>query len=130
MLPASRTVGVTHWLMAAVTAIAMLLPTGVSASELSKYSVADLLEPCIEGDNDSRWGEAAEADCEQYINGFTDAILLTNVARDNNICLPKLNRPDEVRWAFVKWAHQNFDDRRMPAADGLLQAIQSAFKCP
>lgn len=97
---------------------------------LSDYTVKQLLEPCVEGDNDSRWGAAAEAECEQYIMGFTDAYLLhSNNGNDDNVCLPAQNRPDEVRWAFVKWAHKNFDERGKPAAEGLLAAIKTEFIC-
>ena len=99
-----------------------------AAGELSDYTVKQLLEPCIEGDNDSRWGAAAEAECEQYIMGFTDAyVMLAGDSKD--VCLPPQNRPDEVRWAFMRWAHQNFDDREMPAAEGLLAVVKSAFPC-
>ena len=98
-----------------------------AATELSDYSVKQLLEPCVEGDNDSRWGAAAEAECEQYIMGFTDAFVLTATA--GAYCLPEQNRADEVRWAFMRWAHQNFDDRGMPAAKGLQAVLEEKFRC-
>ena len=98
----------------ALAAAALAVPAG--ASDLSAYTVKQLLEPCVEGDNDSRWGAAAEAECEQYILGFTDAYILT--VEKGKVCLPELNRPDEVRWAFMRWAHENFDDIGLIAVSG------------
>ncbi len=97
------------------------------AGELSEYTVKQLLEPCVEGDNDSRWGAAAEAECEQYIMGFTDALVLTTT--EGTVCLPELNRADEVRWAFMRWAHKNFEKREMPAAKGLQAVVEEKFRC-
>ncbi len=116
---------------AALAGAALLAPPG-HAAEQSGYSVADLLEPCIEGDNDARWGAAAEAECEQYIRGFTDVyLLLTDGGKDDDVCLPATgNRADEIRWSFMRWAHRHFDERHMPAVDGLLAVVRSEFKCP
>ncbi len=101
------------------------------AAEQSDYSVADLLKPCEEGDNDARWGESLEAQCEQFINGFAGAyLLLTDDGKKGGICLPPPgNRPDEMRWAFVEWTYENFKKRHIPAAEGLLAAIKSRFTC-
>ena len=101
------------------------------AAELRNYSVADLLQPCEEGDNDARWGADLEANCEQFINGFTAAyILLTDGAGAQAICLPPPgNRSDEVRWAFIEWTYKNYDRRDLPAAQGLLEAITVHFPC-
>ena len=108
---------------------AVLVPEP-ARSQLAEYTVAQLLEPCMEGDNDSRWGAAAEMECEQYIRGFTDAYLLTNVSERDKICLPpEGNRADEIRWAFMRWAHQNYEKRDMAAAHGLLEAIKDRFSC-
>lgn len=99
-------------------------------AQLAEYTVAQLLEPCMEGDNDSRWGSVAESECEQYITGFTDAYLLSGAGQNDNVCLPASgNRPDEIRWAFMRWAHKNFDRRDIPAAEGLLELLRSEFKC-
>jgi len=117
--------------LATALGLAMTLGLGAAqAQELSGYTVKELLEPCVEGDNDSRWGAAAEAECEQYIKGFTDAyVMMTDGGKADNVCLPAQNRPDEIRWAFMKWAHRNFDQRGMPAGDGLLATIKADFTC-
>ena len=118
-------------LLGAIACVAPLLATPAGAEQLSDYTVAQLLEPCVEGDNDSRWGAAAEAECEQYITGFTDAYTMLEASKQDNVCLPEGgNRPDEVRWAFMKWAHKHYDQRGMPAAEGLRITVKSAFACP
>ncbi len=117
-------------LAGALLAVALIFSPQPVWSQLSEYTVAQLLEPCMQGDNDSRWGAAAEAECEQYILGFTDAYLLTDASKQDKVCLPpEGNRADEIRWVFMKWAHDNYDKRNMPAALGLLQAIKSKFAC-
>ena len=105
----------------------LLLPA--EAAELKDYTVADLLKPCEEGDNDARWGANLEAACEQYIDGFTGAYLLfTDGGQAQGVCLPPPgNRSDEIRWAFMKWAYDNYHRRQMPAAEGLLAAIKAHF---
>lgn len=100
-----------------------------AGSGLSEYKVRDLLKPCQEGDNDSRGGAVLELECEQYVTGFTDAYVHTGGDKRDNVCLPELNRPDEVRWAFQRWAHENFDKRDMHAVEGLLATIKGRFKC-
>ncbi len=109
--------------------IGAVLATKPAYSQLSGYTVAELLKPCMEGDAYSRWGAAAEAECEQYINGFTDALQMTKSDDDDDICLPASNRATEVRWAFMKWAHQHYEERNMPAAEGLMQTIKESFPC-
>lgn len=101
------------------------------AEELSDYRVSDLMSPCVEADNDSRWGAAAETECEQYIVGFTDALILTGqVGVEATICLPQQNRADEIRWAFMRWVHEDYENHRaMPAADGLIEALKSKMPC-
>jgi hypothetical protein len=119
-----------HLSGAAASAAIALLTWQATAADLSDYTVKKLLEPCIEGDADSRWGAAAEAECEQYIRGFTDAYLLVSGGgKADNVCLPAQNRDDEIRWAFMKWAHRNLDQRSRPAAEGLLATIKAVFKC-
>ncbi len=107
--------------------MALVSVTQVGAEQPSDYSVAQLLEPCVEGDNDARWGAAAEAECEQYIKGFIDAYMLQS--KKSTVCLPEQNQPDEVRWAFMRWAHQNFAMRSMPAGKGLRAVIETKFPC-
>ena len=43
-------------LTVALLAVAALLSPQPVYSQLTDYTVAQLLEPCMEGDNDSRWG--------------------------------------------------------------------------
>ena len=115
----------------AAMAAALFVGLGPGAfGQTAVYTVEDLLEPCVEGDNDSRWGAAAEAECEQYIKGFTDAYsLLRDSGKADNVCLPEQNRLDEIRWAFMRWAHKNFDDRQQPAGDALLTVVKERFTC-
>ena len=111
-------------------ALAAAVVLSVTAEPVAAYSAQDLYEPCHEGDADSRWGAAAEAECEQYILGFTDAyLLLTDGGKADNICLPEQNRLDEVRWAFMRWYHQHFDDRAQPAGEGLHKVLKAGFAC-
>ncbi len=111
-------------------AAGLLLATGQATADISDYSVADLLEPCVEGDNDSRGGAVLEMECEQYVSGFTDLYIRAGLDKQDKVCLPSAgNRADEVRWAFMRWAHDNFDQRGMPAVDGLKATVQARFKC-
>ena len=94
------------------------------------YKVRDLLEPCVEGDNDARDGAVLEMECEQYVGGFTDLYLHAGLAERDGVCLPaEGNRADEVRWAFMRWAHENFNERDNPAVEGLLATVRGKFKC-
>ena len=111
-------------------AAALLMASGQAAADISDYSVADLLEPCVEGDNDSRGGAVLEMECEQYVSGFTDLYIRAGLDKRDKVCLPpEGNRADEVRWAFMRWAHDNFDQRGMPAVDGLQATLKARFKC-
>lgn len=111
--------------------IGMIFSPPALAVDLADYTVKDLLDPCIEGDNDSRWGTDAETECEQYVTGFTDAyVIFSQAGKQEGVCLPDPDiRADEVRWAFMRWAHKNYELRGMPAAKGLHQAIKSSFPC-
>jgi len=102
---------------------------GGSAKAEFDYSIADLLTPCKEGDNDSRGGAVLELECEQYIAGFTDLYVRAGQAKKDKVCLPEQNRDDEVRWAFMRWAHDNYGDRAQPAVDGLWKTIKAHFPC-
>lgn len=120
-------------LFGAAVLIAALAP-GIGATmaqDVSNYRVRDLLEPCVEGDNDSRGGAVLEMECEQYVTGFTDLYLRAGLAERDNVCLPETgNRADEIRWAFMRWAHENFGQRDMPAVDGLIETVKARFTCP
>ncbi len=94
------------------------------------YKIRDLLEPCAEGDNDSRGGAILEMECEQYVSGFTDLYIRAGLAERDGVCLPpEGNRADEVRWAFMPWAHENFDKCDTPAVDGLRATLKWKFRC-
>lgn len=97
----------------------------------SGYRASDLLSPCQEADNDARWGEAAETECEQYIMGFVDALKEVGATGAKaGICPPETNTADEVRWAFMRWVHASYSQRKeMPAADALLATLKDSFKC-
>lgn len=120
----------TRYFLSAFLAAALVCLAGGAAAQSPDYLVRDLLEPCVEGDNDSRGGAVLEMECEQYVSGFTDLYLQSGMAKAKKVCLPKQNQADEIRWAFMRWAHSNFDKRDMPAVDGLLATLKAHFKCP
>ncbi len=97
----------------------------------SNYSAAELLSPCQEADNDARWGQAAEVECEQYIIGYVDALEATGaVGTEAGICLPEQNIADEVRWAFMRWVHSDYSGRtKMLAAEAVLATLKDSFPC-
>ncbi|MBN9670857.1 Rap1a/Tai family immunity protein [Roseibium aggregatum] len=97
----------------------------------SNYTAGELLSPCQEADNDARWGQAAEIECEQYIIGYIDALEATGaVGEGTDICLPAQNTPDEVRWAFMRWVHGAFTKRKaMMAAEALMETLKQDFPC-
>ena len=106
-----------------------LLVAAPAYADIDNYKIADLLSPCVEGDNDSRGGAVLELECEQYVAGFTDLYVRAGLAKKDGVCLPDLNRDDEVRWAFMRWAHENYGERGKPAVDGLLATLKARFKC-
>ena len=114
-------------------ALALALPAGAGADSFTGtgYSALDLLAPCQEADNDARWGEAAETECEQYILGFVDAMAEVGATGpEAGVCPPQVNTADEVRWAYMRWVHADYSARKgMPAADALLAAIKDSFVC-
>ena len=115
---------------AAAAAVTLALAGGPALADVSDYKVRDLLLPCVEGDNDSRGGQVMEMECEQYVSGFTDLYIRAGLDKKDNVCLPPVgNRADEVRWAFMRWAHDHFDERDMPAVDGLVATLKARFKC-
>ena len=117
---------------AVAAALLLSVWAGADADSLggSGYSAGDLLSPCQESDNDARWGEAAETECEQYILGFVDALKVTGAGAESGICPPEVNTADEVRWAFMRWVHRDYAARiRRSAADALLETLKSTFGC-
>jgi hypothetical protein len=111
--------------------LAAVTTVEAEASNHSTYSALDLLSPCQESDNDARWGEAAETECEQYIMGFVDALHITGQSgQEKGICVPAQNTADEVRWAFMRWVHGAYGERKgMPAGEALHAALKDSFKC-
>lgn len=110
-----------------IAALAMAMAAS-GAQAQSGYTAEDLLSPCQEADNDSRrWGEIAEMECEQYILGFIDALKATG---DTSVCVPAQNTADEARWAFMRWVHGSFSQRKaMRAQDALLASLRERFGC-
>ncbi|SFB86213.1 Rap1a/Tai family immunity protein [Tropicimonas isoalkanivorans] len=97
----------------------------------SNYTTRELLSPCQEADNDARWGEAAEIECEQYLIGFVNALDVTGqLGPEVGICLPEDNVADEVRWAFMRWVHASYSERiAMPAAQSVMDTLKDSFPC-
>lgn len=117
-------------LAALITVSAAASPSSILQIH-SNYIALELLSPCQEADNDARWGQAAEIECEQYIIGFVDALEVTGgVGEENGICLPSENTADEVRWAFMRWVHQSFTKRKaMMAGEALMATLKENFPC-
>ena len=124
--------------MRAVLILAPLAVAGALAanpahadSHVTPYLAVDLLSPCQEADNDARWGEAAETECEQYILGFIGALGVTGgLGSEAGICPPEQNTADEARWAFMRWVHASYSTRKaLPAAEALLDSLSDAFPC-
>ena len=121
-------------LQSVITATLALALVGPAQSESftgTGYSAEALLSPCQESDNDARWGEAAETECEQYILGFVDAMAEVGaIGADSGVCPPTVNTADEVRWAYMRWVHADYTARKsMPAADALLATLKDSFPC-
>ena len=112
-----------------LTALFVIAFAGPAFAQSAEYRVRDLLEPCVEGDNDSRGGAVLEMECEQYVNGFTHLYLRSGMAKSDKVCLPEQNQADEIRWAFMRWAHENFGDRDQPAVEGLMATLKTHFAC-
>lgn len=98
---------------------------------LADYNAMALLSPCQESDNDSRWGEAAETECEQYLMGFVHALIEVDaIGPESGMCPPDINTADEVRWAFMRWVHADYSARiKMPAGDALKATLRDEFPC-
>lgn len=125
-----KTLGTTAAALGAIL-LAGSAATAADSSSGPGYSAGDLLSPCQEADNDARWGEAAETECEQYILGFVDAMKEVGATgAEHGVCPPDVNTADEVRWAFMRWVHKDYAARiRMPAAAALIETLKGAFDC-
>ncbi len=116
-------------------AAALALSAGLAQAESHAvapvYLASELMSPCQEADNDARWGEAAEVECEQYLIGYVDALKAAGLAGEGTeICPPAVNTADEVRWAFMRWVHESFSTRkRMPASDAVMATLKANFPC-
>ena len=110
--------------------VAGLAAPGLAAPGLAAaqtYSAHDLLSVCTIADNDSRDGFVAEMECEQYIMGFVHALAETG---DTTICVPPRNTADEVRWAYMRWVHEDYSaHKELPAGKALMGTRQDKFKC-
>jgi len=121
-----RSIALTATLLAGLA-----LTAGAESFSGSDYTAEALLSPCQEADNDARWGEAAETECEQYLMGFADALMETGqIGTEAGICPPRQNTADEIRWAYMRWVHADYAARTaMPAADAVLAMLREAFPC-
>ena len=91
------------------------------------YSAVELLRACTEADNDARWGETAELECEQYVLGFVHAL---QELGDTTVCVPAQNTVREVRWAYMRWVHEDYGAHKdMTAGAALMGTLQDKFKC-
>ena len=105
--------------------VAGLLVPGTASAQT--YGAHDLLSVCTIADNDSRDGFVAELECEQYIMGFIHALAESG---DTTICVPARNTADEVRWAYMRWVHQDYSTRKeLSAGKAVMGTLQDEFKC-
>lgn len=110
-----------------LTATLGALLLALSTTQAGAYSAIDLLQACTEADNDARWGEVAELECEQYILGFIHAL---QELKDGTVCAPAQNTADEVRWAYMRWVHEDYSAHKsLSAGDALLQTLRAKFGC-
>ena len=116
-------------LTAAVAAAGLMVagPLAGTAGAAQPYSAVELLKACTEADNDARWGETAELECEQYVLGFVHALQETG---DTTICVPVQNTVREVRWAYMRWVHEDYGAHKdMSAGQALMGTLRDKFKC-
>ncbi|MCY4303137.1 MAG: Rap1a/Tai family immunity protein [Aestuariivita sp.] len=119
----------------AILAVGFSLPAQAGSRSIlkihSNYTTAELLSPCQEADNDARWGQVAEIECEQYIIGYVDALEVNgDIGPGTSICLPEKNIPDEIRWAFMRWVHQSYSQRiKMMAGEAIIATLKETFPC-
>ena len=114
-------------LLYAALGAGLLLSGIVAATTAQAYSALELLSACTEADNDARWGETAELECEQYVLGFVHALQETG---DSTVCAPAQNTADEVRWAYMRWFHEDYGaHKNLTAGQALLGTLRDKFKC-
>jgi len=110
----------------AAVAATVGIPAGPAAAQA--YSAHDLLSACTIADNDSRDGFVAELECEQYMMGFVHALAETG---DTTICPPPRNTADEIRWAYMRWVHQDYSARKdLAAGKAVMGTLSDNFGCP
>ena len=64
---------------------------------------------------------------EQYILGFVHAL---QEIGDNTVCVPKVNTADEVRWAYMRWIHEDYSAHKsMTAGAAVLGTLRDKFPC-
>ncbi len=110
----------------------MLAAPAFAASHATGYLAGDLMIPCRVADSDAReTGTVAEIECEQYIMGVVDALAATGMSgAGTEMCPPDQNTADEVRWAFMRWVHEDFTaNRSVPASEAVLQTLKASFPC-
>lgn len=120
--------------VSAIAALALGLATPATADSFSGagYTAVHLLGPCQVADSDAReLGTAAETECEQYLMGFVDALRQVGATgAEAGICPPEVNTADEIRWAFMRWVHGSYSERKgMPAADAVMATLRASFAC-
>ena len=116
------------YLLGVALGAALFLPT--AQAQLSDYPMGELLNLCFEGANDARWGEDEEIKCEQYLRGFSDALLVTGQVEQENVCLPPPgNRDDELRMAYMLWGKSHYDQRDIPAGEAVMAMLKASFAC-
>lgn len=121
-----------HRLIVTFIAAAGFVTPAVSGSHVDpQTSAKELMQTCVAADNDARNGILFEIECEQFVSGFVEALLLTGMAGEGTeICPPDTNMPDEVRWAFTRWIHGSFTERtQLSAAEALLGTLKDEFPC-
>lgn len=119
-------------MLVAVTGLALSATSAMAGAHTGEmYLAKDLMQTCVDADNDSRFGKELEIECEQYVTGFVQALEITGMAGSGTeICPPEVNMPDEVRWAFTSWVHGDYTQRtQMTAADALLATLKDKFPC-
>lgn len=101
--------------------------TAPGTASAQAYSAHNLLSACTVADNDSRDGFVAELECEQYIMGFVHALAETG---DTSICAPARNTADEIRWAYMRWVHQDYSTRKaLSAGKAVMDTLSDNFAC-